>query len=313
MRFESDGSPVSHSPRTVHCLGTGGYFPNATRHTSCYWLPDAAIVLDAGTGLFRLYGYPVSGYPVSGYPASGDPPNGYSSNGDPSNGQSLPPRIDIVLSHGHLDHIFGLTTLLVTADANRQTEFHLWAQPAVREAIEEHLFAPVVFPASVPWTMHTIDDADATLDLPLAAVSFRRQTHPGGSLAMRIEHTDPSGESGESGESAEFGESVVYATDTVGSTRDDFADGAAGCDLLIHECYFGRDHAELAERTGHTHAGRLVEIIRRVRPDHVLVTHVNPLATGDDPIGLDWVRCQVDVPVELASDEMVVPVVRTRR
>ena len=38
----------------LHCLGTAGYHPSATRHTSCFFIPEASLVLDAGSGLFRL-------------------------------------------------------------------------------------------------------------------------------------------------------------------------------------------------------------------------------------------------------------------
>ena len=38
----------------LHCLGTGGYHPSEHRHTACYYLPELQLVLDAGTGMFRL-------------------------------------------------------------------------------------------------------------------------------------------------------------------------------------------------------------------------------------------------------------------
>ena len=66
----------------LHCLGTAGYHPNATRHTSCYFLPESGIVLDAGSGIFAL------------------PPLVETSS------------LDILLSHAHLDHTLGLTFLL---------------------------------------------------------------------------------------------------------------------------------------------------------------------------------------------------------
>ena len=35
-------------------LGTTGYHPNDIRQTACYALPEIGVVLDAGTGMFRL-------------------------------------------------------------------------------------------------------------------------------------------------------------------------------------------------------------------------------------------------------------------
>ncbi len=40
----------------LHCLGTAGYHPNDARHTSCYAIPDVNIVLDAGSGFYRIGG-----------------------------------------------------------------------------------------------------------------------------------------------------------------------------------------------------------------------------------------------------------------
>ena len=66
----------------LHFLGTAGYHPNRRRDTACLMIPEAGILLDAGTGIFRardLIGTPT---------------------------------LDIFLSHVHLDHSVGLTFLL---------------------------------------------------------------------------------------------------------------------------------------------------------------------------------------------------------
>ena len=63
-------------------LGTGGYHPNQRRHTACLMLPEAGIVLDAGTGFFRVRQHVAT------------------------------PSLDILLTHAHLDHVVGLTYLL---------------------------------------------------------------------------------------------------------------------------------------------------------------------------------------------------------
>ena len=35
-------------------LGTGGYHPNERRQTACLLMPEIGVVLDAGTGFFRV-------------------------------------------------------------------------------------------------------------------------------------------------------------------------------------------------------------------------------------------------------------------
>ena len=37
----------------VYCLGGGGYYPTNDTHTICFMIPEAGIIIDAGSGLFR--------------------------------------------------------------------------------------------------------------------------------------------------------------------------------------------------------------------------------------------------------------------
>ena len=63
-------------------LGTAGYHPTERRQTACFLLPELGIVLDAGTGMFRL------------------------------RERLATTQLDIYLTHAHLDHVAGLTFLL---------------------------------------------------------------------------------------------------------------------------------------------------------------------------------------------------------
>lgn len=63
-------------------LGTAGYHPSETRHTACVFLPEYGIVLDGGTGFFRLI-------------------DRIETN-----------NLDILISHAHLDHCIGLIDML---------------------------------------------------------------------------------------------------------------------------------------------------------------------------------------------------------
>ena len=95
----------------LHCLGTAGYHPNEDRHTSCYFLPESGIVLDAGTGLFRLAELIET------------------------------PTLDIVLSHAHLDHVAGLTFLLDVLYQRPVDRLRIWGEKEKLAAIEQHLFS----------------------------------------------------------------------------------------------------------------------------------------------------------------------------
>jgi ribonuclease BN (tRNA processing enzyme) len=110
----------------VCMLGTAGYHPNERRHTSCYMLPSAGFVLDAGTGFFRVRELLQT------------------------------PRLHIFLSHVHLDHVVGLTFLLDV----------LWQKPVekvVVHGLAEHLdivrgqlFGSLLFPVEFRYQTSTV-------------------------------------------------------------------------------------------------------------------------------------------------------------
>jgi ribonuclease Z len=229
----------------IHCLGTTGYHPCATRQTSCYVLPADGVVLDAGTGLFRLA-------PLI-----------------------QTDRLDILLSHAHLDHIVGLTFLLDVLYQRPVPTIAVWGEQAKLAAVRTHLFDELIFPAEIPVQWNAID-ALATFPIGTAGeitVDWRPQQHPGGSVAYRLRWPDPS-------------KTLIYATDTVGDTSDACRDWMHGADLLMHECYFRDSQQHWATKTGHCWTSRVAEIARRAEVKQLLLTHINPLASEDDPVDL---------------------------
>ena len=140
----------------LHCLGTVGYHPNDARHTSCYFLPESGIVLDAGTGLFRL----------------------------PELIQT--DSLDILLSHAHLDHVIGLTYLLDVLHQHPVQELKIWGEREKITAVREHLFHQLLFPAGLDAQWMVIDD-DPQFQIADVTVAWRHQQHPGGSVAYRID------------------------------------------------------------------------------------------------------------------------------
>lgn len=229
----------------IHCLGTTGYHPNARRHTSCYCLPSEGVVLDAGTGMFRLA-------PLI-----------------------QTERLDILLSHAHLDHIIGLTFLLDILYQRPVETVVIWGERAKLAAVREHLFAELIFPAQIDAQWQALDELD---DFRIGAtqaisVDWRPQEHPGGSVAYRLRWP------------AEH-KTLVYATDTCGELSEANRAWMHRADLLLHECYFRDQHQHWAVKTGHSWTSRAAQIARDAQVARLLLTHVNPLADDDDPIGL---------------------------
>src|SRR5215210_5494272 len=118
-------------------------------------LPEVGVILDAGTGMCQV-------------------------------GNHLQTeRLDIFLSHAHLDHISGLTYLmnLVPANVLARTTVHGSADKLA--AIREHLFAEPIFPVAPPFRFVPLAGSCA---LPGEGTlrSFAL-VHPGGSLGFRLE------------------------------------------------------------------------------------------------------------------------------
>ena len=141
----------------LHCLGTVGYHPNATRQTSCFFLPESGILLDAGTGIFRLP--------------------------DLIQTESL----DVLLSHAHLDHTVGLTFLLDVLHRRPVNQLRIWAESNKIAAIRDHLFHELLFPAELDAEWMPIDNHPEFAVGDNIQVAWRPQQHPGGSVAFRID------------------------------------------------------------------------------------------------------------------------------
>ncbi len=242
----------------LHCLGTVGYHPNDSRHTSCYFLPESGIVLDAGTGIYRLA-------PLV-----------------------RTDRLDVLLSHAHLDHTVGLTFFLDVLYKCSVKKLRIWGESAKIDAVRHHLFHELIFPSPLEAEWIAID-RQPEFQIGDATVSWRPQDHPGGSVAYRLDWPD-------------HPKRLIYATDTRGDTSADHAEWSRRADLLMHECYF-RDSAEdWARKTGHSWTGRVAEVAGLSQPAKLLVTHINPLEDATDPVDLDSIRRQVGCEVILAED-----------
>jgi ribonuclease Z len=142
----------------LHCLGTAGYHPGEVRHTSCYYLPEIGLALDAGSGLFRLK-------PLIDRP-----------------------HIDIVLSHAHLDHVMGLTFLLSLTGCTPLERVRVHAAAEHLRTVQEHLLSPGLFPVKPPIEWRPLPEDGSPLQLADGQLRHLRLTqHPGHSTAYRLD------------------------------------------------------------------------------------------------------------------------------
>jgi ribonuclease Z len=253
-------SPVTLGDMEIHCLGTTGYHPCDDRHTSCYLMAEDGIVLDAGTGIYRMA-------PLI-----------------------KTDSIDILISHAHLDHTAGLTFLLDVFFQRPVDTVRVWGEAIKLEAIRTHLFNEHLFPVPLRVNWHPIDHhpsftigagslsdgSNASSSHPVT-VDWRRQDHPGGSVGFRLRWKEPS-------------KTLVYATDTTGDQSDEMRLWIDNADLLMHECYFRDNEHQWALKTGHCWTSRAAEIAKSGNVKKLLLTHINPLATGDDPVEIAKAR-----------------------
>ena len=136
-------------------LGTAGYHPNESRQTACLMLPEAGIVLDAGTGFFRVREHLQT------------------------------PTLDILLTHAHLDHVVGLTFLLSTEWERTLERITVHGEAAKLAAVREHLLADELFPAPLPCAWQPLPAGP--VEIAGARITPFALAHPGGSVGYRLD------------------------------------------------------------------------------------------------------------------------------
>lgn len=215
-------------------LGVNGYIPSHGRQTMAFLLltGEAAILLDAGTGVARLLEEEVQAL-LEGFG-----------------------RLDVVLTHYHLDHVVGLS-YLPGVWPTKPVRIHAPGPPLVDTDPAEalcRLIHPPLFPVPLPEFPMPVELERLTGESAVIGgleVRLRRQEHPGGSVGLRL------------------GDELAYVTDTVADAAT--AELARGVDLLLHEVWF--ESGGRAAATGHSAPDEVARIaldagVRRLMPVH---------------------------------------------
>lgn len=197
-------------------------------------LEGGTVILDAGSGLARL-------------------------------GQRLKgtKRIDILLSHLHLDHVMGLAAFSPLYEAGTQVHFYGEARAGVslRQQLEA-LIGPPYWPVGLSQVRaglhyHELQPG-AHISLAGTQISALRGCHPNESLLYRLEAG---------------GHSLVYALDceTSGPMFDALADFARGASLIVWDASFVRE--DLRPGWGHSTWEQGLALRRAANAEQILMTH----------------------------------------
>jgi ribonuclease BN (tRNA processing enzyme) len=196
-------------------------------------------------------------------------------------------ELDIFLTHAHLDHVVGLTYFFDVLRRHPLDRVTVHGMKDKLAEIDAHLFALALFPKRPPLEFRPLQGTEVALR-EAGRLTWFPLEHPGGTIGFRMDWP---------------GHSMAYVTDTTARPDADYVERIRGVDLLVHECYFPDVHADWARLTGHSHTTPVAEAARRAGVGRLVLTHINPLATDDDPLGIHTARA-VFANTELAYDEM---------
>ena len=225
-------------------------------NTSCVELElsdGSTLIIDAGTGI-RSLGVGIA--------------------------ESLP-RIHILLTHLHLDHIQGL--MFFAPCFRSESQITIWGPTSPEASLEQRIGRYISAPLSpvevreLPCGINFRDSPSSEWEIGPAKIRAEAVTHRGPTLGYRITDAD--------------GTSLTYISDHepgLGASLDTLEpewisgfDLARETDMLIHDCQY--TDAEYPEHVGWGHS-RLTDALtfgRRVEAGRMLLFHHDPLHSDD--------------------------------
>jgi ribonuclease BN (tRNA processing enzyme) len=188
-------------------------------------------------------------------------------------------RIDILLSHLHMDHVQGLPFFAPLLDPER--EVHVWGPVSTTRTLRQRLaryLSPPLFPVRVRdlsnVTFH--DVVPGHFELGTIEVSADLVSHPGSTLGYRL---------------VEDGATLTYLPDhepAFGARlfpgEPEWTSGydlARGADVLIHDAQY--DDEEYVERVGwgHSSTSQLAAFAEMTEVERLVTFHHDPAHTDD--------------------------------
>lgn len=188
------------------------------------------------------------------------------------------PRVDILLTHLHIDHIQGLGFFRPLF--NPATEVHIWGPASTTQSLRARLgryLSPPLFPVyfrdlACRLTLHEIDRS--TFKIGPFTVQSAYVTHPGPTVGYRVrsrhgvlayipDHEPALGR-------AHLIEDVRWLSGS---------DLASGADLLLHDAQYTAEEYEKKVGWGHSSMPDAVQFAELTGVKHLLLTHHDPWHT----------------------------------
>lgn len=186
-----------------------------------------------------------------------------------------PRRLDILLTHLHMDHIQGLG--FFAPFFRRDFEVHVWGPPSTTQDLRTRLtryLSPPLFPVRLRDVAARLELHDAPMgrfEIGGLEVTAATVIHPGQTLGYRISD-------GQSTMTYLPDHEPALGTDGI-PDRADWTSGhdlAAGADLLLHDAQYTAD--EYAQRVGwgHSRVTDAVDLARLTRARRLVTFHHDP-------------------------------------
>lgn len=183
-------------------------------------------------------------------------------------------RIDVLLTHLHMDHIQGLGFFTPLFDPSVET--HIWGPPSTTMDMTERLsryLSPPLFPVRLRELPNTVLHDVRPGDFEVGSVSVTAELicHPGTTLGYRLSTN---------------GASLAYLPDHEPALgvrtfppEPEWTSGHAlmhGADLLIHDAQYTDEEYESRVGWGHSTLGQVVELAARAEVGTLVSFHHDP-------------------------------------
>lgn len=209
-------------------------------------------------------------------------------------------RVDILLSHLHMDHVQGLPFFPPLLDP--EVEVHVWGPVSTTRSLRERItryLSPPLFPVRVR-ELPNVDFHDVLpgeFSIGTIQVTADLISHPGATLGYRL---------------SENGSVLTYMPDhepALGHENFPSApewtsgfDLAEGADVLIHDAQYTDEEYAMRVGWGHTSLTQLRAFAEATRPGRLVTFHHEPAHSDEE---LD--RLHEQLREELADDIELVP------